>query len=594
MRRSMTSFWIGVREAWGLAKPYFWSEERWAARGLLAAIIALNLLMVFFNVVLNYWQNDFFNAIQAMDSHTAIQLLILRQPRPGHFFPMPGFVEIVVVYIVVAVYAFYLNQMLQIRWRQWVTRHFIANWLSDRAYYNISLSPAQTAGIDNPDQRIADDLRDFTTNTLSIGLDFISNLVTLFSFVFVLYAVSGAITVLGVRIPGYMLWVALVYSIIGTVLTHLIGRKLIPLSFYQQKVEADFRYNLVRVRENPEAIALYAGEADEVISLKERFASIRTNWWSIMRRTKMLNFFTIGFNQIASIFPLVVALPRYFSGAIKLGGLMQISNAFGQVQGALSWFVGAYPSLVNYRATVARLHGFQEAVAAARLASQAGPQLGIEGSALCLNNLTLTLPDGRRLLNNATLTLPPGEPIILTGPSGAGKSTLFRAIAGIWPFGAGSVTRPSGSALFLPQRPYFPLGTLKRTVVYPALEADVTDETVRDALLAVDLPGLVDRLHETETWSQILSGGEQQRLAIARAVIAKPDWLFLDEATSALDAPLAQRIHGVLRRCLPNTTVVAITHREIGTGAGRHLALTPEAMAVRGPEPAEFSLTTSN
>jgi putative ATP-binding cassette transporter len=580
MRRSMTNFVIGLKEAWGLARPYFSSEERWMAIGLLAAIIALNLLMVAFNLVLNFWNNDFFNAIQAMDSNTAIHLLFLYQANAGGRLPMPGFVEIIVLYIVVAVYAFYLNQMLQIRWRQWVTRHFVDNWLSDRAYYNISLSPAQTAGIDNPDQRIADDLRDFTTNTLSLGLDFISNLVTLFSFIFVLYAISGSITILGLRIPGYMLWVALIYSIIGTFLTHLIGRKLIPLSFYQQKVEADFRYNLVRVRENPEAIALYGGEADEIISLKERFAHIRTNWWAIMRRTKMLNFFTIGFNQIASIFPLVVALPRYFSGAIKLGGLTQIANAFGQVQGALSWFVGAYPNLVTYRATVARLHGFQEAVAVARIASACGPRLEVAGASLCLNNLTLSLPDGRKLVNNATLSLPPGEPIILTGPSGAGKSTLFRAMAGIWPFGEGSITRPVGSALFLPQRPYFPLGSLKRSVVYPAIETDISDEDVRAALVAVDLPALAGRLHETETWSQILSGGEQQRLAIARALLAKPDWLFLDEATSALDAPLAARIHAVLRKYLPNTTVVAITHREIGAQAGRHLSLTPEDAAV--------------
>jgi putative ATP-binding cassette transporter len=594
MRRSMTSFFTGVREAWGLAKPYFASEERKTAIGLLVAIIALNLLMVFFNLVLNFWNNDFFNAIQAMDSKSAIALLFTYYPTPGSALPMPGFVEIVVLYIVVAVYAYYLNQMLQIRWRQWVTRHFVDSWLADRAYYNISLSPAQTAGIDNPDQRISDDLRDFTTNTLSLGLDFISNLVTLFSFIFVLYAISGSITILGVRIPGYMLYVALIYSIIGTVLTHLIGRKLIPLSFYQQKVEADFRYNLVRVRENPEAIALYGGEADEIISLKERFGHIRTNWWAIMRRTKMLNFFTVGFNQIASIFPLVVALPRYFSGAIKLGGLTQIANAFGQVQGALSWFVGAYPNLVTYRATVARLHGFQEAVAAARIASACGPQLEVAGASLCLNNLTLSLPDGRKLVNNASLTLPPGEPIILTGPSGAGKSTLFRAMAGIWPFGEGSITRPEGSALFLPQRPYFPLGTLKRSVVYPAIETEITDDAVRDALIAVELPGLVDRMHETETWSQILSGGEQQRLAIARALLAKPDWLFLDEATSALDVPLTARIHAALAKYLPNTTVVAITHREIGAAPGRHLTLTPEQASVVSHQSSEFSLTTDN
>jgi putative ATP-binding cassette transporter len=575
MRRSMTNFVTGLREAWVLAKPYFWSEERWAARGLLAAIIALNLLLVGMNLILNFWNRDFFDAIQGMDSKAAIDLLIFYKSTPGALFPMPGFAEIATVYIIIAVYAFYLNQMLQIRWRQWSTRHFVQDWLADRAYYNISLGRTTGTAVDNPDQRISEDLRDFTTNTLSLGLDFISNLVTLFSFIFILYAVSGSITLLGITIPGYMLWVALLYSIVGTGLTHLIGRKLIPLSFNQQKVEADFRYNLIRVRENPEAIALYGGEADEAASLTERFEAVRANFWAIMRRTKALNFFTIGFNQIAGIFPLVVALPRYFSGAIKLGGLTQIANAFGQVQGALSWFVSSYPNLVTYRATVSRLHGFTEAVSAARAASLAGPQVAQQGSALTLENLTLSLPDGRKLLNNASLTLPPGEPVVLSGPSGAGKSTLFRAIAGIWPFGTGTITRPAGSALFLPQRPYFPLGSLKRTLAYPAAESSIDDATIIDALAAVGLEALTPRLHETENWNQILSGGEQQRLAIARALIAKPDWLFLDEATAALDTTLATRIHNTIRQKLPTTTIIAISHHQAEIPTARHLTLTP-------------------
>ncbi|MDR3520058.1 MAG: ABC transporter ATP-binding protein/permease [Acidocella sp.] len=574
----MTSFITGVREAWSLAKPYFWSEERWAARGLFLAIIALNLLMVAFNVILTYWNRDFFDAIQNMDSHSAVQLLFLYQAAPGSL-PMPGLVEILVVYVVIAVYAFYLNQMLQIRWRQWATKHYLENWLSDRAFYNISLSSSETTGIDNPDQRISEDLRDFTTNSLSLSLDFISNLVTLFSFVFILYAISGSVKLFGITIPGYMLWVALIYSLVGTGLTHLIGRQLIRLSFTQQKVEADFRYNLIRVRENPEAIALYHGEDDEMLSLTERFAAIRGNWWKIMRRTKALNFFTVSFGQIAGFFPLIVALPRYFSGAIKLGGLTQIQNVFGQVQGALSWFVGAYPNLVTYRATVSRLYGFQEAVTAARAVSRSGPQVAKEGKSLTFKNLTISLPDGRKLVDDTNLTLPPGEPILLTGPSGAGKSTLFRAIAGIWPFGGGMVIRPTGSALFLPQRPYFPLGSLKRTVVYPALESDVSDATVCKALNDVELPNLVGRLNEVEPWGQILSGGEQQRLALARALIVKPSWLFLDEATSALDAPMAARLHRLLTKELPNTTIVAITHRELDMVSSRRLSLTPNALA---------------
>ena len=270
MRRSMTNFATGVREAWALSKPYFSSEERWFARLMLLAIIALNLLMVGMNLILNFWNRDFYNSLQAYDVATTLHLLYFYVALPGEL-PMPGFIEIVAVYVLVAVYAFYLNQMLQIRWRQWMTRRYVENWLSDRAYYNISLRNAAGTAIDNPDQRISEDIRDFTSSTLSLGLDFISNVVTLFSFVFVLYGISGSITLFGITIPGYMLWVAAIYAIIGTFLTHLIGRKLIPLSFNQQRVEADFRYNLVRVRENPEAIALSHGESDEKLVLGERF-----------------------------------------------------------------------------------------------------------------------------------------------------------------------------------------------------------------------------------------------------------------------------------------------------------------------------------
>ncbi len=575
--RSMTNFLTGLREAWVLAKPYFYSEERWAARGLLAAIILLNLAMVFLNVVLNYWNGAFFNAIQAYDATSVLHLLFLYRLTPGSRLPMPGFVEIVTVYIIIAVYAFYLNQMLQIRWRQWMTRHFIADWFKDRAFYNLSLAHSSTKFIDNPDQRISDDLRDYTTSTLSLGIDFISNVVTLVSFVFVLYAISGSITLFGITIPGYMVWVALLYSIFGTLFTHLIGRKLINLSFFQQKVEADFRFNLVRVRENPEAIALSSGEANEAAGLNARFAALRANFWAIMRRTKLLNFFTVGFSQIAVIFPLVVILPRYFAHKIGFGGLSQIPQAFGQVQSAFSWIVNSYTDLVSWRATVSRLYGFQEAVTAAQTASIAGPQLSNAGSALVLDRLTLTLPDGRRLVNDASLTLPAGQPVTVTGPSGAGKSTLFRAIAGIWPFGTGAITRPAGTVLFLPQKPYFPLGTLKHAVSYPAAEDSVSDAAVADALTTVELAQFATRLQETENWGQILSGGEQQRLALARALLAQPDWLFLDEATSALDTTTSTLVMARLAKTLPHMTIVSITHRNTASPATRQITLTPEA-----------------
>ncbi len=567
MRERLTNFLTGLGEAWSLAKPYFTSEERWAARGLLVAIVTLNLMLVGLNVVLTYWNRDFFAAIQVYDEKTVVHLLYyLYIIPPGSHSPMPGFAELVTIYILIAVYAFYLNQMLQIKWRQWLTTHYVENWLSDRAYYTISLSHNPGAVIDNPDQRIAEDLRDFTANSLSLGMDFISNVVTLFSFVFVLYAISGSVTVLGFTIHGYMLWVAVLYSAVGTAITQLIGRKLVPLSFSQQALEANFRYGLVRVRENPEAIALLRGEGDEQLTLRERFQAVRDNFWAIMRRTKLLNFFTIGFTQIANIFPLVVILPRYFAKKIGLGELSQIPMVFGQVQGALSWFITSYPNLVVWRATVSRLHGFREAMEAARTAAAGGPRLGQPGTALVLDNLTLTLPDGRKLLDHASLTLPPGEKITVTGPSGSGKSTLFRAIAGIWPFGDGHITPPSGSIMFLPQRPYFPLGSLKRSIAYPAPDDAIADEAAVDALSALGLGHLAGRLHEQSNWGLQLSGGEQQRLALARALLAAPNWLFLDEATSALDPALAATVQATLAKRLPHTTIVAISHHDDSTG----------------------------
>ncbi len=577
--RGIANFIAGARQAWGLSRPYFSSEERWGARGLLAAIIALNLLMVFINLILNYWNRDFFNFLQQYNEKALIALLFSWQPMPGMFGFMPGFVEIVTVYVFVAVYSTYLTQMLSIRWRRWMTTKYVDNWLSDRAYYNVSLHNTHAVGMDNPDQRISDDLRFFTQNMLNIGISFLSNLVTFCSFVAVLFAISGSIRLFGVTIPGYMLWVAVLYAMFGTGLTHLIGRRLIPLSFLQQKLEANFRYNLVRVRDNPEAIALYAGENDEKLGLGERFEAVVTNFWAIMRRTKALNFFTASFGQVAIIFPLVVALPRFLSHAIGLGGLTQIQDAFAQVQGSLSWFVSVYSDsatnqdLVNLRATIVRLHGFKEAVAAGRAASGAGPQVQGQGSALNIENLTLSLPDGRKLLQNASLSLPPGEPVVLTGASGSGKSTLFRAIAGIWPFGEGHVSRPTGSAMFLPQKPYFPLGSLRRAITYPGAETGASEPEITAALADVGLEHLTPRLDETENWSQILSGGEQQRLALTRALLARPDWLFLDEATSALDGPMDRQIQAVLKNRLPGTTVVAITHREGLAPAQRHITL---------------------
>jgi putative ATP-binding cassette transporter len=546
-----------LHDAWALTRPYWSSAERGRGLALLAAVVVLNLSLVAMTVVLTYWQRAFYNALEGKDAPTFWSLLLLGGDADGTWFP--GFCLIAAAYILIAVYQLYLRQALQIRWRRWLTEHYMADWLSDRAYYRIALTDPNT---DNPDQRIADDIRLFVDNTLTLGLGLMNSVVTLFSFIFVLWSLSGPLEVLGISIPGYMVWVAILYSLLGTWLAHLIGRRLIRLNFLQQRVEADFRYALMRVREHVEGVALHAGEADERRGLLHRFHALMENWWAIMVATKRLTFFTAGFTQVASIFPLVVAAPGYFAGRITLGGLMQTSSAFGQVQGALSWFVDNYRDLTEWRATVERLTGFRQAIATARAATGGVRVEARPGDAVELRDVSLALPDGRVLMEGAALRVAKGEAVLVTGASGSGKSTLFRAIAGIWPFGAGDAALPAGArALFLPQRPYLPLGSLRRVVCYPADAAAVPDAAIREALEAVGLPRLVERLDEEDAWDRRLSGGEQQRLAFARALLVQPDFLFLDEATASLDPAAEEAMYTLVRDRLPGTGVLSIAHR---------------------------------
>jgi putative ATP-binding cassette transporter len=555
--RGLGSFLV---DAWRLVRPYFNSEEKWSARGLLLAIVLMRLSLVGMNVVLSYWGREFFNSLQQKDWDAFIGLLFTyRQTDSGW---MPGFSEVAVIYILIAIYVTYLTQWLQIRWRRWLTGRFLDEWLADRAYYRIGLT-ADRAGIgtDNPDQRIAEDLRDLSDGALTYGLSLMSNVVTLFSFVGILWGLSGSFTLLGFDIPGYMVWVALIYAVIGTWLTHLVGRPLFQLNFRQQRVEADFRYALVRLRENVEGVALYGGETEEKQHLITRFAQVVGNWRSIMTWTKRLNALTTGYDQVASVFPYLVAAPRYFFGTMPLGGLTQTAGAFGHVQGALSWFVSFYSALAGWRATVERLATFWRTIQKARDGARQGLRLtNAPDGAVALHDVTLALPDGTRLLENADLTLTPGVAVLITGRSGSGKSTLFRAIAGIWPFGSGQVARPSGTCLFLPQRPYLPLGTLSHAIAYPAGPDAYPRADIVTALEAAGLAHLVARLDADENWAQSLSGGEQQRVALARALLAKPDWLFLDEATASLDPDAETALYDTLRRLLPATTIVSISH----------------------------------
>jgi putative ATP-binding cassette transporter len=550
-----------LKDAWRLSRPYFMtSEERWSARGLLLAIIAMNLTLVGLSVVLSFWRREFYNTLQDKDWKAFLELLFLFRNTPSGL--LPGFCEVAAVHIVLAVYSVYVNQLLQIRWRRWLTRQFLSEWLADRAYYHISLTVDRAAiGTDNPDQRIAEDLRDFTDTTLGLGLGLLSNLVSLFSFVGILWGLSGAIEVLGIPIPGYMVWVALAYAVIGTWLTHLVGRPLALLTFKQQRVEADFRYALVRIRENMESIALYRGENEENVTLLDRFGAVIANWRQIMTRTKLLNSLVVGYDQVAVVFPIVVAAPRYFSGAMQLGGLMQTVGSFASVQGSMSWFVSAYAQLAQWRAIVERLATFDRAIVAARAESNGEfTAAGAPDGEVHLRGVTMSLPDGTKLLDGADLTLTAGHSVVITGRSGSGKTTLFRVLAGIWPFGRGQVEIPARS-FFLPQRPYIPLGTLRHIITYPNAAEAFSQADIAQALTDAGLPQLVDRLDNDDNWPARLSGGEQQRIALARALLAKPDWIFLDEATASLDPEAETELYATLKARLPNATLVSIAHR---------------------------------
>jgi len=542
-----------LRDFWVLARPYWYSEERWSARLLLGVVVAFNLTLVYINVELNQWQNAFYNTLQDRD-----QAEFARQ--------FGKFCWLAAAYILVAVYAFYLRQLLQIRWRRWLTEHYLNEWLDERLYYRLQLTDH---GTDNPDQRISEDLRLFSELTLTYTLDLMSTVVTLVSFIGILWGLSGPLTLaLGgasIDVPGYMVWVALIYAVVGTWLTHKIGKPLVGLHFEQQRYEADLRYSLVRFRENAEGIALYHGEGDEKRNFVGRFRDVMTNWWDIMERRKRLSGFTYGYAQVAVIFPYIVVAPRFFSGAIQLGGLMQTASAFREVQVALSWFVDAYSRLAEWKATVDRLIGFHNAIERARAESRTCPGVAQDrgdSGAIVLDGVRLHLPDGRVLLDSASEKFEPGEALLVTGPSGIGKSTLFRAIAGIWPFGSGRITLPRNArVLFLPQKPYLQVAGLRDVMCYPEWSGRFEDAQLQEVLADCGLPHLARRLDEKRNWALELSVGEQQRIAFCRALLRKPDWLMLDEATSALDTPSEERLYRLLKERMPDTTVVSIGHR---------------------------------
>ncbi|AZE76661.1 ABC transporter ATP-binding protein/permease [Pseudomonas synxantha] len=544
------------RRTWAMITPYWRSEEKGRAWLLLVAVIGLSLFSVAISVWINHWYKDFYNALEKKDTAAFWQLI-------GYF----G--GIAAVAILGAVYRLYLTQMLTIRWRAWLTEQHFTRWLAHKNYYQLE----QGGYTDNPDQRISEDLNNFTSSTLSLGLGLLRNVVSLVSFSIILWGVSGSIEVFGITIPGYMFWCALLYAAVGSWLTHLIGRRLIGLSNQQQRFEADLRFSMVRVRENAESIALYNGEPNERQRLSTRFGKVWHNFWDIMKVSKRLTFFTAGYSQIAIIFPFIVAAPRYFAGKIELGELMQINSAFGNVQDNFSWFINAYSELATWRATSDRLLSFQQAMSDNE---QRAPAIDVrpEGERLVIKDLGMDLADGRHLLSDADMTVEPGQRVMLSGRSGSGKSTLLRAMGHLWPAGHGSIRLPVTRYLFLPQKPYLPIGTLKAVLSYPQDDGVYSPERYAQVLETCRLPHLVARLDEANHWQRMLSPGEQQRLAFARALLFAPQWLYMDEATSAMDEEDEATLYQALIDELPGLSIVSVGHRSsLKRFHGRHVRI---------------------
>ncbi|MCR5563907.1 MAG: ABC transporter ATP-binding protein/permease [Desulfovibrio sp.] len=533
---------------WSIFKGYWVSEKKWEACGLLAIVILLNFGMVYLLVRFNNWQKDFFGMFEKADYSA--------------FWPYIGeFTVIAFIFIFFAANALYLQEMLRLRWRVWLTDRFLKEWMEHQAYYRLQVLSSDT---DNPDQRISEDAGAFARLTVELLVGFLRKVTSLVAFSVILWNLSGVLsfTVAGhaFAIHGYMFWACLLYAVVGTWLAHVVGRKLIKLKYDQQKYEADFRFSMMRVRENSESIAFYGGERMELAGFGERFGQCVRNYLLLMRRHKLLSFYTNSYDQAAVIMPILMAAPRMFSGGFQIGQFMQLTHAFASVKDALSFFVSAYGTIASLAAVIRRLGLFTRHMKQTEAITDGVRMIPGEKGRFATSDLNVQLPDGRPLMRGCSLALEPGGRLLVTGPSGCGKSTFLRTISGIWPFGGGEVATGGETTLFLPQRPYLPLGTLRRAVCYPR-ETDIDDARLGEVLRLVDLEKLTPRLDETDDWSRILSLGEQQRIAFARALLAAPRWIFLDEATSALDERREKDMYDLLRRELPDTGVVSVGHR---------------------------------
>jgi vitamin B12/bleomycin/antimicrobial peptide transport system ATP-binding/permease protein len=540
-----------LQDIWRIAQPYWGSKKRWSAGGLLTLIVSLNLSNVYISVRINEWNKSFYNALQSFEGGEVFRQLLI-------------FCGLAMAAATISVNALYANQMLQIRWRRWLTRKYVEEWLEGRKYYTIQFQ----ATTDNPDQRIAEDVQLFVAYLMNLSVGLLTSSVSLVSFIIILWQLSGPLEIPicnwgGIHIPAYLVWAALFSAGIATWVTIKIGRPLVGLNFARQRFEGDFRFSLAHLRENAESVALYSGEAAELRLFQDRFRSVVGNFRKIMKQQRRLNWFTAGYAQLAVVIPLIVVSPRYFARQIGLGGLMQVANAFAYVHNSLSFIINAYGDIANWIAVTQRLSSFTEQLDEIRRSTPARKAISIggDGPGIAVENLDLDLPNGAALLRGVTFTVEPGSSLLITGPASAGKSVLLRAMSGIWPFGRGQIQIENGRRLFVPQLPYSPLGTLVTALLYPLGDGNrVSRERLVTVLKEVGLGALVDEL-DSGDWSRHLSQAEQQQLAFARILLAEPTVVFLDDATSALDERLEARLYRLLGAGAWRPTIVSASYK---------------------------------